>query len=122
MPPRPPRPRSPAWRCGSVVRVRVSDPHGSDAREPGPFSGSAPTGAVADPTAQRAAHDAGESTTRTAGLVLVVDDNPGFRGLAARILTGWGYEVIEAATVADAVAAVVERGPGTVLVDIGLPD
>lgn len=46
----------------------------------------------------------------------------GFRGLAARILHGWGYEVIEAGTVADAVASVVEHRPRTVLVDIGLPD
>jgi CheY-like chemotaxis protein len=55
-------------------------------------------------------------------LVLVVDDNAGFRGLAARILSGWGYEVIEAGTVAEAVACAVERRPHTVVVDIGLPD
>jgi CheY-like chemotaxis protein len=62
------------------------------------------------------------SVRPTPGLVLVVDDNAGFRDLAARILHGWGYEVIEAGTVADAVACVVERRPHTVLVDIGLPD
>jgi CheY-like chemotaxis protein len=62
------------------------------------------------------------SVRPTPGLVLVVDDNAGFRGLAARVLHGWGYEVIEAGTVADAVACVVERRPRTVLVDVGLPD
>ena len=50
---------------------------------------------------------------RTSGLVLVVDDNAGFRGLAARILSGWGYEVIEAGTVAEAVVCAVERRPRT---------
>jgi CheY-like chemotaxis protein len=52
----------------------------------------------------------------------VVDDNAGFRGLAARILTSWGYDVIEAGSVAEAVACVLERRPHTVLVDVGLPD
>ncbi len=68
------------------------------------------------------AHDERPGPPVSVGLVLVVDDNPGFRGLAARILHGWGYDVIEAGTVADAVACVVARRPQTVLVDIGLPD
>jgi CheY-like chemotaxis protein len=59
---------------------------------------------------------------RGTGVVLVVDDNAGFRGLAARVLSGWGYEVIEAGGVAEAVACAVERRPQTVVVDIDLPD
>ena len=78
--------------------------------------------AVSDPDAAGSAHSGRPGAAITVGLVLVVDDNAGFRGLAARILRGWGYEVIEAGTVADAVARVVECRPATVLVDIGLPD
>jgi DNA-binding NarL/FixJ family response regulator len=55
--------------------------------------------------------------------VLVVDDDPSFRVLAARILGGWGHEVVgEAATSADALDRAVELRPDVVLVDIGLPD
>lgn len=55
--------------------------------------------------------------------VLVVDDDAGFRDLAARILTGWGHLVIgEAGSVAEALAQALRLQPDTVLVDIGLPD
>jgi len=54
--------------------------------------------------------------------VLVVDDNPGFRGLACRILQSWGHDVIEAGTAAEALSQMVERAPQVALVDIGLPD
>ncbi len=56
------------------------------------------------------------------GLVLVVDDDAAFRGLAARIVTGWGHEVIEAGSVAEAVTQVVARRPCAAVVDLGLPD
>jgi CheY-like chemotaxis protein len=55
-------------------------------------------------------------------LVLVVDDNLAFRGLARRILTSWGHDVIEAASVAEALARAAELRPEIVLADIGLPD
>jgi CheY-like chemotaxis protein len=55
--------------------------------------------------------------------VLVVDDDAGFRDLAARILTSWGHAVIgEAGSVAEALAQVAKLRPDVVLVDIGLPD
>jgi CheY-like chemotaxis protein len=55
--------------------------------------------------------------------VLVVDDDACFRDLAARVLSGWGHEVVgEAATVADALDRAAELRPDVALVDIGLPD
>jgi CheY-like chemotaxis protein len=55
--------------------------------------------------------------------VLVVDDDAAFRGLATRVLRGWGHMVIgEAGTVADAVRRAVELEPDVALVDVGLPD
>jgi DNA-binding NarL/FixJ family response regulator len=55
--------------------------------------------------------------------VLVVDDDPAFRALAARILTAAGLKVVgEADSVAAARAAAVELKPDAALVDIDLPD
>jgi DNA-binding NarL/FixJ family response regulator len=55
--------------------------------------------------------------------VLVVDDDPAFRGLARRMLTAAGLGIAgEAGTVAAATAAALELRPGAMLVDIGLPD
>ena len=55
--------------------------------------------------------------------LLVVDDDPAFRDLAARVVTGWGHVVIgEAGSVADALARAAELRPYMALVDIGLPD
>jgi CheY-like chemotaxis protein len=55
--------------------------------------------------------------------VLVVDDDSAFRGLAARVLRGWGYVVVgEAGTVAEALQRAVELAPDAALVDVGLPD
>jgi DNA-binding NarL/FixJ family response regulator len=55
--------------------------------------------------------------------VLIVDDDDAFRGLARRILTGWGHVVVgEAGTAAEAVTRAGQLRPDTVLVDIGLPD
>jgi CheY-like chemotaxis protein len=55
--------------------------------------------------------------------VLLVDDDPEFRALAASVLRGWGVEsVSEAATAAQALSETARRDPETVLVDIRLPD
>ncbi len=55
--------------------------------------------------------------------LLIVDDDPAFRDLAARVVRGWGHVVIgEAGSVADALARAAELRPYMALVDIGLPD
>jgi CheY-like chemotaxis protein len=57
------------------------------------------------------------------GSVLIVDDDPRFRSLAKRILTGAGLTVV--AEAADAQAAVIAANaskPDGILVDVGLPD
>jgi DNA-binding NarL/FixJ family response regulator len=55
--------------------------------------------------------------------VLVVDDDPQFRGLAARLLAASGLTVIgEADTVSAALSAVGRLKPSGVLVDVQLPD
>ncbi len=58
-----------------------------------------------------------------AGSALIVDDDPGFLGLVARILAGLGVEAVwTAANAAEALAAARESRPDVVLVDVGLPD
>lgn len=55
--------------------------------------------------------------------VLIVDDDPGFRSLAARMLTSFGFAVAgEAGTVAGALKAATALRPDAALVDVGLPD
>ncbi|MEA2424165.1 MAG: hypothetical protein QOH13_575 [Thermoleophilaceae bacterium] len=55
--------------------------------------------------------------------VLIVDDDAAFRGLARRILTGRGFDVLgEADSVEAARAAVTSTKPDAVLVDVMLPD
>ncbi|MCW3064435.1 MAG: response regulator receiver protein [Solirubrobacterales bacterium] len=57
------------------------------------------------------------------GYVLVVDDDPVFRGLARRVLVAGGLIVVaEVATVAEAIAAAHQLRPSAALVDVGLPD
>jgi DNA-binding NarL/FixJ family response regulator len=57
------------------------------------------------------------------GSVLVVDDDPVFRSLARRTLTGNGLVVVgEADSVATAMVAANKLRPDAVLVDVGLPD
>ena len=57
------------------------------------------------------------------GSVLVVDDDPAFRGLARRVLAAVGLTVVgEADSVSAALAAATEVEPKAVLVDIELPD
>jgi DNA-binding NarL/FixJ family response regulator len=58
-----------------------------------------------------------------AGSVLVVDDDPTFRGLARRVLAAGGLTVVgEAESVATAMVAALELRPEAMLVDVGLPD
>jgi DNA-binding NarL/FixJ family response regulator len=55
--------------------------------------------------------------------VLLVDDDPDFRGLAGRMLAGMGLAVVaEAETCAAAAVAAAELRPAAALVDVGLPD
>ncbi len=54
---------------------------------------------------------------------LIVDDDPDFLGLTARILVELGVEAVwTAADATQALAAVQKSRPDVVLVDIGLPD
>jgi DNA-binding NarL/FixJ family response regulator len=55
--------------------------------------------------------------------VVIVDDDPGFLALAARILADLGVEVLAtAADAAQGLAVVRDSRPEAVLVDVGLPD
>ena len=55
--------------------------------------------------------------------VLIVDDHPGFRRMARRMLEEGGFHVVaEAVDAAGALAAVHEHRPQLVLLDIQLPD
>jgi DNA-binding NarL/FixJ family response regulator len=55
--------------------------------------------------------------------VLIVDDHPGFRASARRLLSSHGYEVVgEAADAAEALNAAEALRPEIVLLDVGLPD
>ena len=55
--------------------------------------------------------------------VLIVDDHPGFRASARRMLEASGYAVVgEAADGSAAIAAVGELAPDLVLLDVQLPD
>lgn len=58
-----------------------------------------------------------------ASRVLIVDDHPGFRATARRLLESDGYTVVgEAGDGAAALAAVAELSPDVVLLDVQLPD
>ena len=58
-----------------------------------------------------------------AATVLIVDDHPGFRLSARRILEADGYEVVgEAGDGADAIEAARSLRPQIVLLDVNLPD
>jgi DNA-binding NarL/FixJ family response regulator len=55
--------------------------------------------------------------------VLVVDDDPMFRGVARRILSAGGLDVVgEACTAEAATIVALELRPDALLVDVGLPD
>lgn len=57
-----------------------------------------------------------------AARILVVEDNETIRGAFTILLEESGYEVIQAATGAEALEMVRSRGPDLVLMDLGLPD
>ena len=55
--------------------------------------------------------------------VLIVDDHPGFRASARRLLSSHGYEIVgEASSADEALAAAYLLKPEVVLLDVGLPD
>jgi DNA-binding NarL/FixJ family response regulator len=55
--------------------------------------------------------------------ILIVDDHPGFRASARRMLEAGGFEVVgEAEDTASARAAVRDLAPDAVLLDVQLPD
>lgn len=55
--------------------------------------------------------------------VILVDDNPGFRDLARRVLVTGGLVVLgEADTIATALPLAHDLRPDAALVDVGLPD
>ena len=54
--------------------------------------------------------------------VLIVDDEPGVRFALREALKTWGYETVEAASVADAVKTFEEEYPAVAILDIDLPD
>ena len=58
----------------------------------------------------------------TAGRIFVVDDDEQIRGLMRRLLTRSGYSVEDFAVGATALAAIRERPPDLVLLDLMLPD
>lgn len=54
--------------------------------------------------------------------ILVVDDDLQLRRFLRTTLSGHGHSVVEAGTVADAIAAIQRVHPAVVLLDLGLPD
>lgn len=57
-----------------------------------------------------------------AGRILIVDDSPDFRAMAAELLAARGFEMIEeAADGKQALAAVARKCPDGILLDINLP-
>ena len=55
-------------------------------------------------------------------LVLIVDDNEKNRKLARDLLRTAGFETLESATGAQALAMAMERAPDIILMDLRLPD
>jgi CheY-like chemotaxis protein len=54
--------------------------------------------------------------------ILLVEDNETIRGAFGILLEESGYEVLEAATGAEALAAARDHHPDLILMDLGLPD
>ena len=54
--------------------------------------------------------------------VLIVDDDQTIRSTLAEALHGWGYESLQAATLAEALAIVSRERPAAVLLDVKMPD
>jgi two-component system cell cycle response regulator DivK len=55
-------------------------------------------------------------------VILHIEDNPENRLLIRRLLASRGYEVVEAASAAQALAVVKELTPDLILMDINMPD
>ena len=55
-------------------------------------------------------------------LVMVVDDDEDIRFLITRLMRNEGYEVLEAATAAEAKLATLQKTPELILMDISMPD
>lgn len=62
------------------------------------------------------------SLARILARILVVDDEPAIRRLLRTTLAAHDYEVLEAATLAQAVAGAQVHQPDLILLDLGLPD
>jgi DNA-binding NtrC family response regulator len=60
--------------------------------------------------------------TKSNGKILVVDDESGVRYALTEALRSWGYESIQAGTVADGISMFAEEHPAVALLDIDLPD
>lgn len=56
------------------------------------------------------------------GTVLVVDDEPQIRRVLRAALNGEGHQVVEAASVHQAISSVAANRPDLVILDLGLPD
>jgi two-component system, OmpR family, KDP operon response regulator KdpE len=54
--------------------------------------------------------------------VLIVDDEPEIRRFLRASLKARSYDVLEAGTAAEALAAAAEHHPGLIILDLGLPD
>src|SRR4051812_47676121 len=81
-------------------------------------SASSGSGKSGSDFARAECHDPGVSVT-----VLIVDDHPGFRRFARRLLEEAGFAVVgEAADGASGMAAARDLAPTAVLLDVMLPD
>ncbi len=66
--------------------------------------------------------DAGRSAKAIRPLVLIVDDNDKNRKLARDVLSAAGFQTLEGATGAEAIALAAEHLPDVILMDLRLPD
>jgi DNA-binding NtrC family response regulator len=60
--------------------------------------------------------------TKSNGKILVVDDESGVRYALTEALRSWGYESVQAGTVAEGISLFAEEHPAVALLDIDLPD
>jgi two-component system KDP operon response regulator KdpE len=56
------------------------------------------------------------------GLILLVEDEPQMRRFLRVILTGQGYQIVEAVTGKEGLTEAATRKPDVILLDLGLPD
>jgi len=68
-----------------------------------------------------AMHSPGSDTDSRRGLVLVVDDDAKFAGIAVRVLARAGYECVTGESGDEAMRAVREHGPDAVVLDVMIP-